>query len=431
MQPTTDSSGHPVPAASGGPANEGELASAGQKRVGVAHASDQLSSDRDTDRPEVDRPDAEGRDRGVVSSAGGVDRGERSQGDAGRIKGSRGESAKQESVKKLGSKTQSKGGAGRTEVGATRAPKWAQDIKGSQDKGSEDLDEKHRSEGFLGSSQSVQAVYSVQASRSGDAGDDDFGDDGLGEEERGAYGLTREAWSDDEVGIAERLERCQEIVGHRFADLELLRSALTHASGATHRLGSNERLEFLGDSILGLVVCQWLYEEYPEYTEGDLTKIKSSVVSRRVCGKVACDLGLDQCLIVGKGIHLGRSFPKSLVSDVFEAVVAGIYLDAGMDVVRSKLRLWLAAEVRSAVDGRGSGNYKSLLQQYAQREHASTPHYRLVTESGPDHRKRFRVTAVIGGEEFQPAWGNNKKDAEQHAAANALAILHQEPPPFE
>jgi ribonuclease-3 len=404
--------------------------------------ANRLEVDRlEVDRLEVDRRDVEGCDRGVVSSGGGVDRGERSQGDAGRIKGSRGESAKQESGKKFGSKTQSKGGAGRTEAGATRASKWAQDDKGTQDKGTQDkgtqdketqdLDEKHRSDGFLGSAQSMQAVYSAQASRAGDAGDDDFGDDELGEEERGAYGLTREAWSDDEVGIAERLERCQEIVGHRFADLELLRSALTHASGASHRLGSNERLEFLGDSILGLVVCQWLYEEYPEYTEGDLTKIKSSVVSRRVCGKVACDLGLDQCLIVGKGIHLGRSFPKSLVSDVFEAVVAGIYLDAGMDVVRSKLRLWLAAEVRSAVDGRGSGNYKSLLQQYAQREHASTPHYRLVTESGPDHRKRFRVTAVIGGDEFQPAWGNNKKDAEQHAAANALAILHQEPPPFE
>ncbi len=392
--------------------------------------SDQLSSvseanSPEANSPEVNRPEAEGPDDEVISSGGGVGRGKKVQGDAGRVKGSRGEGAKKESARKVGSKKEPKGRVGQTEGGVKRVP------KGAQDKGRQDVAEKHRSEGFEGSLQPTQAAHSVDSSRSGDSGGGDFGDDELGEEERGAYGLTREAWSDDEVGIAERLERCQDIVGHRFADLELLRSALTHASGASHRLGSNERLEFLGDSILGLVVCQWLFEEYPEYTEGDLTKIKSSVVSRRVCGKVACDLGLDQCLIVGKGIHLGRSFPKSLVSDVFEAMVAAIYLDAGMDVVRSKLRLWLAAEVRSAVDGRGSGNYKSLLQQYAQREHASTPHYRLVTESGPDHRKRFRVTAVIGGEEFQPAWGNNKKDAEQHAAANALAILHQEPPPFE
>jgi len=237
--------------------------------------------------------------------------------------------------------------------------------------------------------------------------------------------------SDSEEPIEEKLDRCQQIVDYRFKDLSLLQAALTHASGATHRLANNERLEFLGDSILGLVVCEWLYQEYPEYSEGDLTKIKSSVVSRRSCGKIACELRLDECLIVGKGINRGRSFPRSLVSDVFEAVVAAIYIDGGFDTVRDRLRKWLAAEVRMAVEGRGSGNFKSLLQQYAQRERASTPFYRLVTESGPDHRKRFRVSAVIAGEEFQPAWGNNKKDAEQHAAANALAILHKEPPPFE
>jgi ribonuclease III len=235
----------------------------------------------------------------------------------------------------------------------------------------------------------------------------------------------------DEESIEEKIERCQRIVEHRFNNVALLHSALTHASGAMHRLANNERLEFLGDSVLGMVVCEWLYEEYPEYSEGDLTKIKSSVVSRRSCGKVACELGLEACLIVGKGIHRGRAFPRSLVSDVFEAVVAAIYLDAGLEIARARLRKWLAAEVRIAVEGRGSGNYKSLLQQYAQRERASTPFYRLVTESGPDHRKRFRVAAVIAGEEFQPAWGNNKKDAEQHAAANALATLHKEPPPFE
>lgn len=237
--------------------------------------------------------------------------------------------------------------------------------------------------------------------------------------------------ADSEEPIEEKLDRCQQIVEYQFKDLSLLQAALTHASGAAHRLANNERLEFLGDSILGLVVCEWLYQEYPEYSEGDLTKIKSSVVSRRSCGKIACELRLDECLIVGKGINRGRSFPRSLVSDVFEAVVAAIYIDGGFDTVRDRLRKWLAAEVRMAVEGRGSGNFKSLLQQYAQRERASTPFYRLVTESGPDHRKRFRVSAVIAGEEFQPAWGNNKKDAEQHAAANALAILHKEPPPFE
>jgi len=227
-----------------------------------------------------------------------------------------------------------------------------------------------------------------------------------------------------------KLELCQRIIEHRFSNEQLLHAALTHASCATHRLANNERLEFLGDSILGLVVCEWLYQDYPEYSEGDLTKIKSAVVSRRSCGKTACELGFDRCLIVGKGVTKSRSFPRSLVSDVFESVVAAIYLDAGLDAVRIRLRKWLAAEVAAAVEDQNSGNYKSTLQQYAQRECSSTPIYKLVSEAGPDHCKKFQVAAVINNEQFHPAWGNNKKDAEQNAAANALAMLQKEPPPF-
>ena len=227
-----------------------------------------------------------------------------------------------------------------------------------------------------------------------------------------------------------KIARCEEIIQYDFQDKSLLLGALTHASGASHRLASNERLEFLGDAVLGLVVCQWLYEEYPEYNEGDLTKIKSSVVSRRSCGKVACRLGLDRCLIVGRGVTRNRSFPRSLVSDVFESVVAAIYLDAGAELITLRLKEWLRHEVRLAVDSQGAGNYKSSLQQYAQRELSSTPVYRLVRESGPDHRKSFLIAAVIAERHFTPAWGNNKKDAEQRAAANALAELHEQPLPF-
>jgi len=226
-----------------------------------------------------------------------------------------------------------------------------------------------------------------------------------------------------------KLKRCQEILEYSFREPALLHSALTHASGATHRLASNERLEFLGDAVLGVIVCQWLFEEYPEYSEGDLTKIKSAVVSRRSCGKAACKLGLDQCLIVGRGVTRNRSYPKSLVSDVFEAVIAALYLDGGHDVVRDRLKKWLAEEVRSSVETQGSGNHKSVLQQYAQRELAATPVYRLIDEIGPDHRKSFLMGAQIGDRPFTPAWGNNKKDAEQRAAANALAELHHQPAP--
>lgn len=229
---------------------------------------------------------------------------------------------------------------------------------------------------------------------------------------------------------ASKLERCQQLIDYEFKDESLLLSALTHASGAVNRLASNERLEFLGDAVLGLTVCHWLFEEYPSYSEGDLTKIKSAVVSRRSCGQVACRLGLDSCLIVGRGVTRNRSFPRSLVSDVFESVVAAMYLDGGPDLVRDRLRVWLAEHVQVAVDSQGSGNYKSALQQHAQRELASTPIYRLKQESGPDHRKSFLICAVIGDQEFTAAWGNNKKDAEQRAAANALAELFKEELPF-
>jgi ribonuclease-3 len=228
---------------------------------------------------------------------------------------------------------------------------------------------------------------------------------------------------------ASKITLCQEIIGYQFKDPSLLLSALTHASGASHRLDSNERLEFLGDAVLGLTVCHWLYEEYPEYNEGDLTKIKSAVVSRRSCGKIACSLGLDRCLIVGRGVTRNRSFPRSLVSDVFESVVAAIYIDGGAEVARDRLRVWLADEVTHAVETQGASNYKSSLQQYAQRELSSTPVYRLISESGPDHRKAFLIAAVVSDREYSAAWGNNKKDAEQRAAANALAELHGQPVP--
>lgn len=234
----------------------------------------------------------------------------------------------------------------------------------------------------------------------------------------------------DGTDQASKLVQCQEIIDYEFKDESLLLSALTHASGATHRLASNERLEFLGDAVLGLTVCQWLYEDYPEYNEGDLTKIKSAVVSRRACGKVACTLGLDRCLIVGRGVTRNRSFPRSLVSDVFESVIAALYLDGGGEVVKVRLKKWLESEVRTAVESQGAGNFKSTLQQYAQRELASTPVYRLVRESGPDHRKSFLIAAVIADRQFTAAWGSNKKDAEQRAASNALAELHEQPLPY-
>ena len=234
----------------------------------------------------------------------------------------------------------------------------------------------------------------------------------------------------DKNEYAEKLDRCERLIEYEFQDRELLQYALTHASGAAHRLASNERLEFLGDAVLGFVVCAWLYDDYPEYNEGDLTKIKSAVVSRRTCGKIACQIGLDECLIVGRGVTRNRSYPRSLVSDVFESIVAAIYLDGGYEIVATRLKTWLAGEVEMAVQSQGSTNYKSTLQQRAQRDIACTPLYRLKRESGPDHRKEFLISAVIDQKEYTAAWGSNKKEAEQKAAANALAEMNDEPLPY-
>jgi ribonuclease-3 len=234
---------------------------------------------------------------------------------------------------------------------------------------------------------------------------------------------------DEALSIEEKTERCQELIQYRFQDPSILVSALTHASVATSRMRSNERMEFLGDAILGMVVCEQIFRRYPEYLEGELTKIKSVVVSRRVCAKVSKKLGLEQCLLVGRGM-LRVGMPRSLLSDVFEAIVAAVYIDGGMDAATQFIMNHMELEIRMAAEGHSGGNYKSLLQQTAQRDLKGTPVYRVVGESGPDHSKYFEVAAEISGRRFTPAWGRNKKEAEQRAAGNALAQLRGEEPPY-
>lgn len=226
------------------------------------------------------------------------------------------------------------------------------------------------------------------------------------------------------------LEDCERRLGVRFSNKSLLLAALTHASGALHRLASNERLEFLGDAILGEVVCDLLYHNYPNYLEGDLTKIKSIVVSRQTCSRISRSLGLEECLILGKGMITHPHVPVSLLADVFESLIAAIYLDAGHEAAREFIIRFVAPEIESAVDGTLGSNYKSLLQQLAQREYNTTPTYQLLDEKGPDHSKCFKIAARIGSHQYQPAWGRNKKEAEQRAARNALCQLQDESPPY-
>jgi ribonuclease-3 len=230
--------------------------------------------------------------------------------------------------------------------------------------------------------------------------------------------------------IAPILAGCERRIGYVFRDKTLLHAALTHASGADHRLASNERLEFLGDAILGAVVCELLFHQYPDYLEGDLTKIKSIVVSRQTCARISEALGMQEYLILGKGMTTHPTIPASVLADVFESLIAAIYLDGGAGPAREFIEEYVAPEIDLAAGGDLGGNYKSLLQQLAQREHGTTPTYQLLDEKGPDHSKCFKISAQIGQERYQPAWGRNKKEAEQRAAQNALSELNHEPPPF-
>lgn len=229
-----------------------------------------------------------------------------------------------------------------------------------------------------------------------------------------------------DLGAAEKVHACQERIGYRFRNKKLLQSALTHASGADHRLASNERLEFLGDAILGAVVCEMLFHQYPAYQEGELTKIKSVVVSRETCAKISRSLGLQEVLIIGKGMATNREVPASLLADVFESLLAAIYLDGGNSEVRQFIERYLSPEIEDAASGALGENYKSVLQQRAQQEFGSTPVYRLLDEKGPDHAKCFRVTAVVAGQNHEPAWGRSKKEAEQRAARHALSELNRQ-----
>ncbi len=234
----------------------------------------------------------------------------------------------------------------------------------------------------------------------------------------------------DQPEIEARFQECEDRISYQFSDRSLLKAALTHASSAEHRLASNERLEFLGDAILGTIVCERLFQRFPEYLEGELTRIKSIVVSRATCAKLARRLGMQELLILGKGMATHPTVPASLLSDVFEALLGAIYLDGGIEAARRFTLEHVDAEIERAAGSAAGGNYKSLLQERAQRENGATPIYQLLDEKGPDHSKCFKIAAQIGNTAFPPAWGSNKKEAEQRAALNALCDLQGEDLPY-
>jgi len=218
-------------------------------------------------------------------------------------------------------------------------------------------------------------------------------------------------------------ERAEKILQYTFKDPDLLKESLTHASIADNRLSSNERMEFLGDAVLDLIVCEALYKRFPEYLEGDLTKIKSAVVSRRTCAEVSNETGLTDLLIIGKGISSREAMPSSLAAAVYESIVAAIYLDGGFEAIKEYVLRTMTPKIEVISANSHQQNYKAVLQQHAQKILGATPIYELMDEKGPDHSKCFEVCVSVDGRRFTSAWGPNKKMAEQKAALLALEEL--------
>lgn len=215
----------------------------------------------------------------------------------------------------------------------------------------------------------------------------------------------------------------EQLLGHVFNDKKLLKLSLTHASLAEARLQSNERLEFLGDSVLGMVVCEYLFRTYADLLEGDMTKIKSTVVSRRTCAIVAGDLGLEKIIRLGKGMSDRESLPKSVLAAVYESLIGALLIDGGMEVARNFILKYLEPMIESAADSGHQHNFKSVLQQASQQLMDQSPLYLVLDEKGPDHAKCFEVCVEIGIRRFKSCWGPSKKQAEQQAALEALYEL--------
>jgi ribonuclease-3 len=224
------------------------------------------------------------------------------------------------------------------------------------------------------------------------------------------------------------LDDFQAHVGFHYRDPALLQQALTHRSylgaNGSDLNTSNERMEFLGDSVLELVVNEYLYARYPDLQEGELTKMKSLLVSRGILSNQAREMGLGRFIFLSDAEQDsgGRERP-SILADAFEAVVGSIYLDGGLESARGFLRQRLLTAAQGILGDRKFTNYKSLLQEFVQSEFKTYPRYRISAQSGPDHRKIFTVDVSVKGRKLGEGKGPNKKKAEQSAARDALEAL--------
>ncbi|PYR43423.1 MAG: ribonuclease III [Acidobacteria bacterium] len=231
------------------------------------------------------------------------------------------------------------------------------------------------------------------------------------------------------VRLRDEFEALQQAIGYRFRDRGLLEHAMTHTSRANEDVSGgvidNESLEFLGDAVLGFVVADMLFRDFPEYDEGQKSKTKAAVVSTTTLARQADRLNLGEHLLLGRGEEkTGGRHKQALLADGYEALIAAIYLDGGIEHARTFIVRQFAPlldDARRA--GAGGQDFKSALQELLQARELPLPEYRLVAAVGPDHRKQFEIEVVVRGEPLASATGTSKKDAEQEAARAALEKL--------
>ena len=228
----------------------------------------------------------------------------------------------------------------------------------------------------------------------------------------------------DRKNLLGRFEKSSHI---RFRRQDLLNLAFCHRSWtneSAHQAGNNERLEFLGDSVLGLVIAEYLFISYPGKAEGELAKIKSFVVSEDSLAEIALSLAIPDYLIIGKGEeNSGGRQKKAILADALEAVIGALYIDQGLKEAQAFILRYFIPEVDKVLANKHRKDYKTLLQEQVQKELKTYPRYVLAKKSGPDHAKIFWMEVQVGDRQFGPADGHNKKEAEQKVACLAYEAL--------